>query len=284
MRLSFAALAVFLLASPIAAQQQRPILDASITVVDTGRGAPIVALHGGPGDNHRNFVPQLLDLAKTNRVVLYDQINAGTSTGPGPTSVDREVQLLRALLDSLRLDRVTLLGHSWGSILALTFADRHPERVERLVLTGSIGSRSAFYQRFAMRLQERMTPAALQRLGALQQAGVTDPGKYLEVYLPFYFADTANVRRMTPTTINFTVNREIIPDMLRTFDVTPRAARFTMPILVLQGERDLLGPADMTEAFAGFPKVRVEGVAGAGHWPFVEAPKVFLDAVRGFVR
>lgn len=277
-------LAVLFLAAPAAAQRQRPILDASITVVDTGRGAPIVALHGGPGDNHRNFVPQLLDLATTHRLVLYDQVNAGTSTGPGPTSVDREVRLLRALLDSLGLDRVTLLGHSWGSILAVTFADRHPERVARLVLTGAIGSKSAYYQRFAQRLQQRMTPAAMQRLGALQQAGETDPSKYLEVYLPFYFADTANVGRMTPTAINFTTNREIIPDMIRTFDVTPRAARFTMPILVLQGERDLLGPADMTEAFAGFPAVRVQPVAGAGHWPFVEQPAVFVAAVREFVR
>jgi proline iminopeptidase len=101
-------------------------------------GPPIVFLHGGPGGgclpHHRRF----FDPAQW-RIVLYDQRGAGRST-PAASITDNTTWTLVADLEKLRahlhLERMVLFGGSWGSTLALAYAQAHPQRVAGLVLRG----------------------------------------------------------------------------------------------------------------------------------------------------
>jgi proline iminopeptidase len=102
------------------------------------RGLPVVFLHGGPGggsapDHRRHFDPAFY------RIILYDQRGAGQSTPLGDL-IDNTTQHLVADLESLRahlgVDRWLVFGGSWGSTLALAYAEAHPERVLGLVLRG----------------------------------------------------------------------------------------------------------------------------------------------------
>jgi len=93
--------------------------------LDTG-GAPLLALHGGPGSTHNYFAP-LEGLATERTVVLYDQIGCGKSDRPQDIewSVAVFCDELLALRDQLGLDRIHLLGTSWGGMLALEHALAH---------------------------------------------------------------------------------------------------------------------------------------------------------------
>lgn len=101
-------------------------------------GVPLVFLHGGPGGgslpHHRRFY----DPAFWN-IVLYDQRGAGRST-PAACLVDNTTQHLVAdlerLRETLKVDRWLVFGGSWGSTLALAYAQAHPDRVLGLVLRG----------------------------------------------------------------------------------------------------------------------------------------------------
>jgi len=106
-------------------------------------GKPAVVLHGGPGSGCAPWMQALFDPA-TYRVVLFDQRNCGRST---PHASDADVDLaanttanLVADLEALRahvgVERWLVLGGSWGSTLALAYAQAHPERVTELVLFG----------------------------------------------------------------------------------------------------------------------------------------------------
>jgi proline iminopeptidase len=102
------------------------------------RGIPIVFLHGGPGggsspDHRRYFDPQRY------RIVVYDQRGAGQSTPLGELAGNTTPDLindLERLREHLAIDRWVLFGGSWGSTLALAYAESHPQRATGLVLRG----------------------------------------------------------------------------------------------------------------------------------------------------
>ncbi|MEU9064697.1 alpha/beta fold hydrolase [Streptomyces sp. NPDC048430] len=110
---------------------------------DVGDGAPVLLIHGsGPGvsawANWRLTIPEL---AKQHRVIAPDIVGFGYTERPDDIRYDAEAWLahLVGLLDALGLAKVAVVGNSFGGSLALRLATRHPERVERLVLMGSVG-------------------------------------------------------------------------------------------------------------------------------------------------
>lgn len=113
---------------------------------DEGEGAPVVLLHGsGPGvsawANWRLTMPALA--AANRRVLAPDLLGFGYTTTPPDTAYTLDAWLthLVGYLDALELDRTDLVGNSFGGALALHLAARHPDRVGRVVLMGSVGTR-----------------------------------------------------------------------------------------------------------------------------------------------
>lgn len=110
---------------------------------DEGDGAPVVLIHGsGPGvtgwANWRNAIPAL---ARSFRVIAPDILGFGYTERPEGVEYNATTWTdhLVGLLDTLGLGRVSIVGNSFGGSLALNIATRHPERVDRLVLMGSVG-------------------------------------------------------------------------------------------------------------------------------------------------
>jgi len=112
-------------------------------VHDVGSGAPVMLIHGsGPGvtawANWRLTMPEL---AKKHRVIAPDMLGFGYTERPADNryGLDRWVAQVVSLLDALEIDRTDLVGNSYGGAVALAVAIRHPQRVRRLVLMGSVG-------------------------------------------------------------------------------------------------------------------------------------------------
>ena len=112
-------------------------------VLQAGQGAPVLLLHGsGPGvsawANWRLVLPAL---ARTRRVIAPDMVGFGYSERPAGIvyGMDTWVRQAIDLLDALAVERCDLVGNSFGGALALALAIRHPHRVRRLVLMGSVG-------------------------------------------------------------------------------------------------------------------------------------------------
>lgn len=110
---------------------------------DQGEGFPVLLIHGsGPGvtawANWRGIIPQL---AQTRRVVAPDMLGFGYSERPadGQYNQARWVEHAIGVLDALGIEQADIVGNSFGGGLALALAIRHPERVRRLVLMGSVG-------------------------------------------------------------------------------------------------------------------------------------------------
>jgi pimeloyl-ACP methyl ester carboxylesterase len=104
-----------------------------------GEGPPILFLHGFP-EGRRAFAPVAHRLTDSYRAILPDQRGYGGSSRPtdeGAYAIENLVEDAARLIDALGYDRVTVVGHDWGGIVAIALASHHPERVERLILANA---------------------------------------------------------------------------------------------------------------------------------------------------
>ena len=140
-----------------------PVENAELYCRELGQGQPIVVLHGGPDFDHRYLLPEMDRLSGSFRLIYYDQRGRGQSARnvqPEDVSMRSEVEDLEALRQHLRLESTAVLGHSWGGLLALEYAIRHPDRVSHLIL---MNTAPVSRDDFLLMRQDRRTRAAADR-------------------------------------------------------------------------------------------------------------------------
>src|SRR5688500_10536353 len=110
-------------------------------VIGSGKGVPVILLHGGPGFTSHYLEPLARALGNDRPVIVYDQLGAGRSdrvTDTALLQVGRFVRELDSLRRALRLDRIHLYGHSWGSMLALEYLATNPAGIASLTLASPV--------------------------------------------------------------------------------------------------------------------------------------------------
>ncbi len=260
------------------------VKEAKIFVKEMGEGKPLILIHGGPGDNHMSFMPYAEELSKDYRVILYDQNNAGksTSTTEIANTADLEIETLEHLRKHLKLDKLSLVGHSWGTILSLLYAEKHPEHINNITLISSIGTSFQDYIKFATNLQGKFTDDYIKKMQDLSKNPNATQQDMVEVYLPLYFYDEAHLEKLTKTKINFETNRSIITDISQKFNLVGKEEKFKFPILILQGETDMLTAEDMKQSFSKFSDVKIVDIEKSGHFPFIENPEATTKNIKQF--
>ena len=117
-----------------------PVAGAELYYREVGEGQPIVVIHGGPDFDHTYLLPDFDRLAAGLRLVYYDQRGRGRSRGKidlEQVHIERYVEDLDDLRKHLGLETIAVLGHSWGGIIAMHYALRHPGRTSHLLLMNS---------------------------------------------------------------------------------------------------------------------------------------------------
>jgi proline iminopeptidase len=259
-----------------------------------GAGPLVVVLHGGPGAHHDYLLPQYDRLARGRELFYYDQRGGGRSPVPRETPVGwrEHVADLAGLREALGLERMTILGYSWGGLLALLFLLEHPERVERLALVSPASLTVEYRREFDRRLAERASaPEIVRAREELRTSGLRerDPAAYqrraFELAVAGYFRDFAAVKDLTSFRVT-SRTQEAVWASLGEYDLRPQlrqyASRFAIPpVLVVHGTYDPVPIAGSRElagllraAFAELP---------TGHCPHVEATDQFVRALDNFL-
>lgn len=121
----------------VARESRIPVGKATLYAREIGRGQPIIVLHGGPDFDHGYLLPELDRLADSFRLIYYDQRGRGKSADqvlPEDVTLASDVEDLNRVMQHFQLESAAVLGHSWGAVLALEYALRHPTRVSHLIL------------------------------------------------------------------------------------------------------------------------------------------------------
>ncbi len=125
-----------------------------------GKGEPLLIVHGGPGASHDYFLPYLLPLARTNRVIFIDERGSGKSEkleDPKGYTVENMVEDVEAVRDHLGLGKISLLGHSYGGVLAQAYAFKYQANLSHLILGSTFHSTKALNDVF-VQMKAHMTP------------------------------------------------------------------------------------------------------------------------------
>jgi proline iminopeptidase len=262
-----------------------------------GPGTPVILLHGGPGFSSV-YLKSLEALGSDRTVIRYDQLGGGKSDRISDTALFNIAHFVREL-DSLRAslgyDRVHVLGHSWGTILAYEYYRAHPQHVASIVF-GSAALDIPAYERHAQDLVKTL-PDSVQKAIAVAEAtkAYADPayqaamGEFYKLYL---FRRPVQVDL---DTLFAEANQDIynymqgpseftITGTLKTYDAKPGLKDIEVPTLYTVGEFDSVGP-EIVRGFADLtPGAKYELIPGAGHITTWDNPDAMVRVVRDFLK
>ena len=243
-----------------------------------GAVPPLVFLHGLGGDA-ACWWPQLEAFGGRHRAIAWDMPGYGGSEPLEEMTFPALAAALNLLLDRLGIDRVHLVGHSMGGMVAQELAAAWPERLRSLTLSGT----SAAFGRADGAWQQAFVA---ERLAPLDR-GLTLADLAPELLRGLLGADPdpdgvrqaiASMGRVPEATYRAAVR------CLVTFDQRKALGRITVPALLLAGERDPVAPrATMARMAARIPGARFVVLPGAGHLANLERPAAFNEALAGFL-
>ena len=232
----------------------------------------LVLLHGFP-DSWFSFTPVLDALADTHRVIALDLRGHGDSAKPvGSYALPEVAADVVAFLDALGIARASLLGHSFGSLIAQHVAVRAPGRVERLVLVGSAADpRNAVIGELRAAVHE-MDDVPVEFVRDFQHGTVHRPVS------PAFMRRVVDVSAAVPRHVWRSVTDALVAD-----DARAPIGRIAAPTLLVWGDRDAVFDRAQQEALlAGIAGARLTLYAGTGHAPHWEEPERFARDVRTF--
>lgn len=269
-------------------------------VAGTATGEPVVFLHGGPGEGSNAFATFAGPaLERSLRMVYLDQRGSGRSDRPKDASaysIPILVDDLEHLRTALGVPRIALVGHSFGTVLALEYAAAHPDRVSRVVVAGAVPDMPALENTLCRRLAQRDRAAYLRAVKArpADAQARCDPFSAYDgeaqgaFVMRNMFPDPAIARKVeTADAVDGANTGElagaIFAQGFMNYRFT-RVADLRAPVLVIAGERDLQAVVGPQRALAqALPDGRLRIYQGRGHFMFVEDPERFARDVTGFL-
>jgi proline iminopeptidase len=276
-----------------------------------GRGQPLMLLHGGPGASHDYFLPYLVPLARHHRLIFIDERGSGRSQtleDPSGYTVENMVEDVESVRQALGLGQITLLGHSYGGVLAEAYALKYQKNLSALILGSTFASTKAINEVF-LRMKEKMPSDVRDRINKMEAEGLYGHGKDYEKnrYTPEYMAAAwgdgyfpyiyqshpdPNYDPIENGKMSWELYREmwgshgefVIDGNLKSVEYTNRLPAIKVPTLILVGDHDESDPSlskTIHEMITGsklviFPK--------SGHMTFADQPAMFAKAVEEFLR
>jgi proline iminopeptidase len=275
-----------------------------------GQGAPLVIVHGGPGASHDYFLPYLLPLARTNRLVFIDERGSGRSEkleDPKGYTVENMVEDVEAVRTELGLGPITLLGHSFGGVLAQAYALKYQTNLTHLILCSTFHSTTALNKVFDD-MKAKMPPDVRARIDKMEKAGLYGHGKPYEQgrytsdymiaawgdgYFPYLYQNRPdpNFDPAGMGAMSWDLYREmwgshgefIVDGNLKSVEYADRLSSLHVPTLITVGDHDEVAPSISQDMQAKIAGSKLVILPKSGHMTFVDQPSLFLTAVNEFV-
>jgi proline iminopeptidase len=248
-------------------------------------------VHGGPGGDHVAFKKHSESLREVAQLVYIDHRGCGLSTpcDPATMTMDHNIDDLDALREQLGVERIAILGSSYGGMVAQGYAIRYPHRVSNLILSVTAPS-FRFIEDARRILKERGTPeqnAAAQRLWDGSFENDEQQREFFRQLGPMYtskFKPEDFDREWNNRRPNFVALNMGFGGFLRTFDYTDQLHTIRCPTLVLAGALDWICPPNHSRLIAErIPRAHLKVLAHSSHGVALDEPEAYLAAIKGFL-
>jgi L-proline amide hydrolase len=261
---------------------------------------PLLCLHGGPGAPHDYLEPMEAMAATGRRVIFYDQLGCGNSDQPHDPSlwtVKLYVEEVGVMRKALGLDRLHLLGQSWGGMLAMQYALTQPAGLASLIIASSPASMPQWVAE-ANRLRADLPPDVQATLLKHEKNGTTDDPEYQSAIMIYY---QRHVCRLDPypeyinrTFAKLEANPEVYNTMngpsefhvigsLKNWDIVNRLGEIHVPALITSGRYDEATPAIAETVQRGIRGSEWVIFEKSAHMSHAEEPEHYMQVLDEFL-
>ena len=262
--------------------------------------APLLLIHGGPGSTHNYF--EVLDtIAETShrQVISYDQIGCGERYVEGHKelwTLETWIDELKALRKFLHLDRIHLLGQSWGGMLIIAYiADCHPEGVESIILSSTLPS-SKLWSHEQKRLISFMPADEQRAIETAARTGNFDAPEYIKANDDYTRLHAGEVTESSPECIRrkkrfgtesyieaWGPNEYTPTGTLKDFDYTDKLGNISVRTLIISGTNDECTPLIAKTMFDRIPNSEWELLDGARHMTFIDQTEKYRKMISNWL-
>jgi proline iminopeptidase len=267
-------------------------------IVGSGTKTPLLLLHGGPGASSLYLEP-LAKLSDDRPIIFYDQLGGGKSDRPSDLSLwsaQRFVEELSLVRDALQLKKVHILGHSWGTMLAVDYMLTKPSGVKSLILASPCLSIPRWIQD-ANKLRAALPIESQDILNRHEEAGTTDSEEYMSATMDFYSRHVCRLDPWPPelektfAELNFEVYGTMwgpsefhATGNLKDYDRTGQLNEISVPTLFTAGRYDEATP-EATAFYQSFvPGASIEIFENSSHMAMYEETELYVKVIREFLR
>jgi pimeloyl-ACP methyl ester carboxylesterase len=246
----------------------------------------VVLLHGGPGFDHSSFKPDFSRLADVAQIVYLDHRGNGRSDrgAPAKWNLPQWGDDVRAFCDALEIARPIVLGLSFGGMVAMSYATRHPEHPAKLVLSSTTARTR---QERSLAMFEQLGGANLREVARrfFENPGPGTGPEFQMKCMPKYNRTQQGPEVTRRAVINFALTYEFFRNESRSFNFLPSLGLIKCPTLICAGKRDPITPlADAEDIAAAMaPGVARLEVFDAGHGAHRDEPDRFFKVLNEFI-
>ncbi len=261
-------------------------------------GTPLLLLHGGPGAGH-DYLETLESLAPQRSVVFYDQLGCGKSDQPDDTAlwrIERFVSEIDTVRSALGLEKVHLLGHSWGGWLAVEYLLTRPTGVVSLVLASTSASVAQFVAE-ATRLKSELPPEVYRTMQRFEATREYENAEYETAVGEFYGRHLCrlpewpeplqrSLANLTGNAVYETMNGPnefTVVGNLKDWDRSERLGEISVPTLVTVGRYDELTPACAETLHRGIADSKLAIFEDSAHMAHLEEEERYLSTLDAFL-
>jgi proline-specific peptidase len=261
---------------------------------------PLLCLHGGPGATHDYFQSLEAITATGRRVISYDQLGWGNSDhvqNPSLWTIELFLEELETVCFNLSLERVHILGHSWGGMLVLEYALKQPKSLASLILADTTPSTPQWISETNRLVSE--LPSKLQHIiQEHEKRGTTDTPEYQEACRVFSRRHGGGHIDPKPEWVKKAFKKidtnEVYLSMwgpsefcatgtLKDWDVTDRLGEIRTPTMVIAGRYDEATPILAETLHHGIPNSEIVIFENSAHFPHIEETKLYLQVLDQFL-
>lgn len=300
LRVGLGALLLALVAAfPVSGQARQGLLslpDGRLFYEAVGTGEPIIVIHGGPGLDHNYLRPGLDVLSGRNRLIYYDQRGTGRSDADldsAGINLDAFVDDIDQLRQALEYDRITILAHSFGGLIGMQYALRHPDRTQALILVNTVEPGARWQSQARVRQLAARTEADSVELAELMASeGFAERAAPVmsQIYRVSFRSTLRNPDRIAELNLELSGrtarNGQDVAMLLGTsmgaVDWWDDMPTMSVPTLIVHGRHDAT-PTAMVRALAEVIPGAQLTVLNTGHFAYVEDPTGLLEAVSTFL-
>jgi proline iminopeptidase len=274
---------------------RKKINGSSLFLSVKGKGDPLLVIHGGPGLNHTYFIPHLNTLEKTFKIIYYDQRACGKSAIPSVDSISLNFLTddIEDIRKNLKTEKLNILAHSWGALLAIHYSLRYPGKINKLLLSNPAMLSREYDQEAAALIQKHSTKQDSVTRAKILSDGNLDTKDYEELFrLSFkpsaYNRDNvAKINLKLPDNFPAASNAlftGLMKDPSMNANLYDSLRSLTFPVLIIHGQADAVPLSSINRLQEYLAKVQLEIFQRSGHFPFVEEPVLYNEKVNAFFK